>query len=41
VRFAPEVPDLLGTVARKRSDESIVSKEVGAGSMKLPSSASL
>jgi hypothetical protein len=25
-RFAPEVPDLLRTVARNRSDESAVSK---------------
>src|SRR5450631_590168 len=27
-RFAPEVPDLLRTVARKRSDESAVGEEV-------------
>jgi len=29
-RFAPEVPDLLRTVARNRSDESAISKEVVA-----------
>ena len=29
-RFAPEVPDLLRTVARKRSDESAVGEEVVA-----------
>src|SRR5258707_12536513 len=27
-RFAPEVPDLLRTVARKRSDESAIGEEV-------------
>src|SRR3989337_2718508 len=29
-RFAPEVPDVLRTVARKRPDESAVSKELVA-----------